>query len=101
MTFQQFFGRLERLSGVAAPSVKLPRKLAIAGSGLINSLYGNWGKTSPIEPSEVERAEFFWYFESAKAQEYLNFEPRDPQETLQDTITCLRENLLGEGVFSM
>ena len=100
MTFQQFFGRLERLSGVAAPSVKLPRKLAIAGSGFINSLYGNWGKTSPIEPSEVEQAEFFWYFESAKAQESLNFEPRDPQETLQDTITYLRENLLGEGVFT-
>ena len=100
MTFQQFFGRLERLSGVAAPAMKLPKKLAIAGSGLINSLYGNWGKASPIEPSEVEQAEFFWYFDSTKAQETLGFEPRDPQETLQDTIAYLRENLLGEGVFT-
>ena len=100
MTFQQFFGRIERLSGVAAPAIKLPRKVAIAGSGLINSLYGNWGKTSPIEPSEVEQAEYFWYFDSNKAQKTLNFKPRDPQETLQDTIAYLKENLLGEGVFS-
>jgi len=100
MTFQQFFGRIERLSGVAAPAIKLPRKVAIAGSGLINSLYGNWGKTSPIEPSEVEQAEYFWYFDSNKAQKTLNFKPRDPQETLQDTIAYLKENLLGEVVFS-
>jgi dihydroflavonol-4-reductase len=101
MTFQQFFGRLERLSGVAAPAMKLPKKLAITGSGLIHSLYGNWGKTSPIEPSEVEQAEYFWYFDSTKAQEALNFTPRDPQETLQDTIFYLRETLLGVGVFSV
>jgi len=100
MTFQQFFGRLERLSGVAAPAMKLPKRLAIAGSGLIDSLYGNWGKTSPIEPSEVEQAEYFWYFDSTKGHEALNFMPRDPQETLQDTIAYLRENLLGEGVFT-
>jgi dihydroflavonol-4-reductase len=100
MTFHQFFGRLERLSGVAAPAMKLPKKLAIAGSGIINSIYSNWGKASPIEPNEVEQAEYFWYFDSSKAQEELGFSPRDPQETLQDTITYLRENLLGEGVFS-
>ena len=100
MTFHQFFGRLERLSGIAAPAMKLPKKLAIAGSGFINSLYGNWGKTSPIEPSEVEQAEYFWYFDSTKAGEELGFQPRDPQETLQDTITYLRKNFLGEGVFA-
>jgi dihydroflavonol-4-reductase len=99
MTFHQFFGRLERLSGVAAPAMRLPKKLAIAGSGIINSLYGNWGKSSPIVPSEVEQAEYFWYFDSTKAEEQLGFAPRDPQETLQDTITYLRENFLGEGVF--
>jgi dihydroflavonol-4-reductase len=99
MTFHQFFGRLERLSGVAAPAIKLPKKLAIAGSGIINSLYTNWGKTSPVMPSEVEQAEYFWYFDSTKAEEQLGFAPRDPQETLQDTITYLRENFLGEGVF--
>jgi dihydroflavonol-4-reductase len=99
MTFEQFFGRLARLSGVSAPMMKVPKKLAVAGSGIISSLYKNWGKASPVAPNEVEQAEYFWYFDSSKAIEELGFQPRDPQETLNDTITYLRENFLGEGVF--
>lgn len=99
MTFEQFFGRLARLSGVSAPMVKVPKKLAMAGSSLISSIYKNWGKASPVMPTEVEQAEYFWYFDSSKASEELGFTPRDPQETLQDTITYLRESFLGEGVF--
>lgn len=100
MTFEQFFGRLERLSGVAAPKLRVPKALAVAGSGMISSFYKNWGKTSPVAPNEVEQAEHFWYFDSAKAEQELGFAPRDSQETLQDTITYLRKNFLGEGVFN-
>lgn len=99
MTFAQFFGRLERLSGVSAPSLKVSKKLAVAGSSMISSIYKNWGKPSPVMPNEVEQAEHFWYFDSAKAIDELGFSPRDPQETLNDTITYLRRNFLGEGVF--
>ena len=99
MTFEQFFGRLERLTGVAAPAMKVPKKLAVAGSSLISSVYKNWGRISPVAPNEVEQAEHFWYFDSSKAVEELGFTPRDPQETLQDTIVYTRENLLGEGIF--
>ncbi len=99
MTFEQFFGRLERLSGIAAPGLKVPKKLAMAGSSMISSIYKNWGKPSPVAPNEVEQAECFWYFDSSKAEEELGFAPRDPQETLQDTIVYIRENFLGEGVF--
>lgn len=99
MTFAQFFGRLERLSGVSAPLLRVPKKLAMAGSNFIDSVFRNWNKTSPIQPKEVEQAEYFWYFTSVKAEEELDFTSRDPQETLQDTIAYLRENFLGEGIF--
>lgn len=99
MTFAQFFGRLERLSGVTPPAVKVPKKLAMAGTSIISSVYKNWGRTSPVAPNEVEQAEHFWYFDSAKSVAELGFDPRDPQETLQDTIEYLRHNFLGEGVF--
>lgn len=99
MTFEQFFGRLERLTGVAAPLLKVPKKLAMAGSSIISSVYKNWGRPSPVAPNEVEQAEHFWYFDSSKAMEELGFAPRDPQETLNDTITYLQENFLGKGVF--
>lgn len=100
MTFRQFFGRLERLSGVSAPMLKVPKKLAMAGSSMIESVFKNWGKASPVASKEVEQAEYFWYFESSKAEEELGFAPRDPQQTLNDTIWYVRENFLGEGVFS-
>jgi len=99
MTFPQFFGRLERLSGISAPMLKVPKKLALAGSSMIESVFKNWGKASPVASKEVEQAEYFWYFDSGKAVEELGFAPRDPQETLQDTISYLRKNFLGEGVF--
>lgn len=99
LTFPEFFGRLERLSGVSAPMLKVPKKLAMAGSSFIESVFSNWGKTSPVASKEVEQAEFYWYFDSSKAEDKLGFSPRDPQETLNDTIKYLRENFLGEGVF--
>jgi len=100
ITFAEFFARIERLSGVSAPMLKVPKKLAMAGSSFIDSVFKNWGKVSPVEPKEVEQAEYFWYLDSTKAERELGFSPRDPQETLQDTIKYLRENFLGGGVFS-
>jgi dihydroflavonol-4-reductase len=99
MSFPDFFGRLERLSGVSAPMLRVPKKLAMAGASLIDSVFKNWNRTSPVQPKEVEQAEYFWYFDSTKAVEELDFAPRDAQETLQDTISYVRENFLGAGVF--
>jgi dihydroflavonol-4-reductase len=99
MSFKEFFARLERLSGVSAPVLRVPKKLAMSGASLIESVFKNWNKPSPVQPKEVEQAEYFWYFDSSKAAEELGFAPRDTQETLQETISYLRENFLGEGVF--
>ncbi len=98
-TVSEFFGRLERLTGVSAPVLKVPKSVAIAGSNFISSLYKTFDKSAPFEASEVEMGEYFWFFDSSKAKEELNFTTRDPQETLQATIKYLRENFLGEGVF--
>ena len=100
MTFEEFFGRLERLSGVRAPGLRMPKRMATAGSNLIESVFTNWGRVSPVASKEVDQAEHFWYFDSTKAREALGFEPRDPQETLNDTIKYLRGTFLGEDVFA-
>ncbi len=98
-TVAEFFARLERLTGVSAPLFKVPKSVAIAGSNFISSLYKTFDKPAPFEASEVEMGEYFWYFDSSKAEEELGFSTRNPQETLLDTIKYLRENFLGEGVF--
>src|SRR5947208_3232352 len=38
LTFREFFARLERLSGVSAPMLSVPKKLAVAGSSFIDSV---------------------------------------------------------------
>lgn len=99
MTFKEFFGRLERLSGVSAPMLKVPKNFAVAGASVVESFFTNWGKTSPVASKEVEQAEHFWYFDSSKAIEELGFSPRDERETLYDTIKYIRQNVLGEEIF--
>jgi dihydroflavonol-4-reductase len=98
-TVKEFFARLERLTGVSAPMFSVPKKMAVFGSTLVDSFYKQWNRTAPFEASEVEMGEYFWYFDSYKAESELGFTARDPMETLNDTIKYLRENFLGEGVF--
>jgi dihydroflavonol-4-reductase len=93
-TFERFFGRLERLTKVRAPRFSFPSRLAIAGSQLIHAFYTQWEKAPPVEPNEVEMAEYFWYLDSSKAERELDFSPRDPGETLLDTVKYLRDNFL-------
>ncbi|HMS08625.1 MAG TPA: NAD-dependent epimerase/dehydratase family protein [Pyrinomonadaceae bacterium] len=100
LKFEEFFGRLERLSGVAAPRIRVPKNIAVAGAGFVSSVFRNWNRTSPVEPGEVEQAEHFWYLDSSKAAEELGFAARDPQETLNETINYLRKEFLGADVFN-
>lgn len=95
-SFEKFFGRLERITKVAAPRLALPSKMNIFGAKAVDALFKQWNWASPFEPEEVEQAEHFWYFDSSKAARELGFMPRDPQETLQDTVEYVRRNFLGK-----
>jgi dihydroflavonol-4-reductase len=98
-TFDKLFGRLERITKVPSPFISLPSKLAVAGARGLSSLFKQWKLAPPVEPAEIEMAEYFWYFDSSKAERELSFAPRDPQETLLDTVSYVRENFLGGAAF--
>ncbi len=98
-TFERFFGRLERLTKISAPKLVLPSKLMVAGSKLVDSLFRQWDMASPVEPGAIEMAQYFWYLNCAKATRELGFKPRDPGETLHDTVVYLREHFLGGDAF--
>ena len=98
-TFDKFFGRLERITKVPAPFLSLPSKLTLAGARGLSTLYKHWKLAPPVEPAEIEMAGYFWYLDASKAQTELGFNPRDPQETLLDTVTYVRENFLGNSAF--
>src|SRR6266851_2242410 len=98
-TFTKFFGRLERLTKVSGPRFALPSKIAVTGAQLIDSLFRQWDFASPVEPGAIEMAQYFWYLNCSKAARELGFKPRDPGETLHDTVVYLRENFLGGNAF--
>jgi dihydroflavonol-4-reductase len=98
-SFKKFFERLERLTRTPAPNFSLPSKLAVTGAKFIGDLWRQWNLAPPVEPAEVEMAEHFWYLDASKAATELGFAPRDPAETLQDTISYVRENFLGSTAF--
>jgi dihydroflavonol-4-reductase len=98
-TFTKFFGRLERLTKVSAPWFALPSQIAVTGAQLIDSFFKQWDFASPVEPGAIEMAQHFWYLNCSKAARELGFKPRDPGETLQDTVVYLRENFLGGNAF--
>ena len=99
-TVKEFFGKLERLTGVPAPKLRIPKKIAIAGSNIVQQLFATFDKSAPFEASEVEMGEYFWYLDASKAKEELGFTTRDPKETHQDTVKYLREHVLGNRLFS-
>lgn len=89
-TFATFFGRLERLSKVAGPKLRVPGKWAKFGAGVLES-FAEWRGTTPsVDKATVEMSEHFWYLDASKAERELGFKARDPQETLMDTIRDLR-----------
>ncbi|HZY03207.1 MAG TPA: NAD-dependent epimerase/dehydratase family protein [Anaeromyxobacteraceae bacterium] len=96
MTFADFFGRLSRLSGVAPPAVRLPRPANVLGARLLEKLH-QWRESEPpISSAEVEMGEHFWWVDSSKAMRELGFSPRDPQETLFETVRYLDERFRGQ-----
>jgi len=99
-TFERFFGRLERLTKIAAPKLVLPSKLMISGSRLVDSLFKQWDWASPVQPGAIEMAQYFWYLNCTKATRELGFRAREPGETLLDTVDYLRANFLGGNAFS-
>ena len=99
-TLERFFAHLERISKVSAPRFKVPARLHTVSSKLVEGVYKTLGKTPPVEPVSMEMSRYYWYADSSKAKEELDFTTRDPQETLHDTVQYLRSHFLGGDIFS-
>jgi dihydroflavonol-4-reductase len=89
MSMSEFFGRLERISGVPAPRLRLPSKVNVAGAKLLERLAEARGHEPALDAASVDIAEHWFWVDPRKAERELGFSPRDPQETLQDTVLDL------------
>jgi dihydroflavonol-4-reductase len=99
-TFAEFFGRLERLTKIAAPKLRFSGDFPSLAARAQAALYRGIGRKVPVDPESVEMAQCFWYLDAGKAARELGFVPRDPADTLRETVAYIRENLLGRSAFT-
>ncbi len=93
-TFEEFLGRTARLAKVEPPRLQLPTKLVSRATRLLEHAYDFAGRTAPFDSVSVAMSDLYWYTNSARAAERLGFSPRDPQETLDETISDVRRRML-------
>jgi dihydroflavonol-4-reductase len=91
LTIKEFLARLERVSGVRGPVLPMPRapELARAGAQLLERLAARAGVPMPVDPVSLDMAHFYWYLDATRAEDELGWTPRDPIETLADTVKDL------------
>jgi dihydroflavonol-4-reductase len=91
LSLRAFFDKLERASGVPAPRLDLPRVRGLDGllSRVASRLERVLG-TAALDPVSLEMAFCFWYLDASRAEHELDFSPRDPMDTLLDTVEDLR-----------
>lgn len=93
LTLREFFGRLERASGVRAPVLPLPRMPDLIKQGMtkVDGLFKRFGLEAPVDAVSVDMAQYFWYLDASKAEQDLGWQPREPNATLADTVKDLRD----------
>lgn len=93
LTLREFFGRLERASGVRAPVVPIPRMPDLIKQGMtqVDGFLKRFGLAAPVDAESVDMAQYFWYLDASKAEHELGWIPREPNSTLADTVSDLRE----------
>jgi len=90
MPLREFLERLSRLTDIPPPRLQLSSELNLLGARGLERL-AKWRGVEPgLDRPSVEMGEHFFYFDSAKARDELGFAPRDPQETLRDTVRDLQ-----------
>jgi len=96
LTIKEFFARLERVSGVRAPLIPMPRAkqardLARTGAQMLERITTRLGVPIAVDPISLDMAHFYWYLDATLAETELGWTPRDPIETLSDTVRDLEE----------
>ena len=89
-SLDRFFEEIARIGGVRKPRLRAPDRLTRLLAGATAPLFERVGRSAPLKPVVIEMSQAFWYLDASKAVSALDFSPRDPLETLRDTIADIR-----------
>src|SRR6476620_3127895 len=99
-TFAEFFGRLERLTKISAPKIKFSGDFPFIAARAQAAVWKQLGRKVAVDPESVEMAQYYWYLDAGKAARELGWMPRDPADTLRDTVDYVRAHLLCKSAFN-
>ena len=85
-TFMDYYARIARLADKPAPMMQMPSltRKALSWFPKIKKVGLH------LDKSDVEIASYFWYADASKAIKELGFTPKDPMDTLLDTVDALQ-----------
>ena len=92
VTQAAFYELVAELTGVVAPSRRLPDWLAKALGGMDRTLAGVRGVTPKLTPDLVEIYRHDWALDSSRAARDLGYQPRSLRAGLAETMAWLEES---------
>jgi len=94
--FEEFFARLGRIAHKPPPPLRLPSALQIAGAHLMERFAKARGREPDLPAADVEMGACWFFIDSSKSERLLGFSPRDPVQTLSDTVAYVREHFIAK-----
>ena len=91
-TLQQAFAVLEEITGIRAPRLKVPYKVALAAAYLDEAISKVTGKEPKAPLAGVRMAKYKMFFDPAKAVNELGLPQTPPQDALADAVEWFRAN---------
>jgi len=95
--FTEFFARLGRIAHLPPPLLRMPSPLKIAAAHWMERWARDRGREPDLPASDVEMGECWFFIDSSKSERLLGFHPRDPVETLTDTVHYVRRHFIAKG----
>jgi len=95
--FSEFFARLGRIAHLPPPLLRMPSPLKIAAAHWMERWARDRGREPDLPASDVEMGECWFFIDSSKSERLLGFHPRDPVETLTDTVHYVRRHFVAKG----
>ena len=96
LSWKEFYSRLARMTGLAEPTASVPVGIRKVLGWFPNlGADGGLGIGARLSREELELASHHWGANAARARAELGFRPRDPSETLMDTVEHLARGRWG------
>lgn len=95
--FSEFFARLGRIAHRPPPLLRMPSPLKVAAAHWMEKWARDRGREPDLPASDVEMGECWFFIDSAKSERLLGFRPRDPVETLAETVQYVRQHFVARG----